>query len=212
MSNDRGFSSTWLKRRYTVWRDTSLHKLALICRDIPSAASKLSPCRQYLDRAIRPWTFFTWTSGLLRWVEWVGSYEVSKFSIWLLRTVKIPLNGRKRRSTTLHLNNLASEGFSYLGVVRHLAKVVRTMEQSSHATLLTIVARYNSYKIRMIITPKHSNYGWLPQNTAIADDYPKTQQLRMITPKHSNYGWLPQNTAITRAFSYFDEAHFRKLT
>ena len=43
IAGERAFSSTWLIRRDLVWRDTSLPKLAPICRDIPAAVSKRFP-------------------------------------------------------------------------------------------------------------------------------------------------------------------------
>ena len=50
--------------------------------------------RQSLDHAILPWTCFTWTSWLLRWVEWVGVImQLQNSRYTSLRTANISLSG-----------------------------------------------------------------------------------------------------------------------
>ena len=92
--------------------------------DITAAVGEVS-YRQSLKPAIVPWTCFTWKSEFFRWVEWVGVImQLQNSRYCTLLTAHISSNDRKRQSSTLHLNDLASEGFSCLGVARHLAKVV----------------------------------------------------------------------------------------
>ena len=130
-----------------------LTKLALIYRDIPAAVSKLSPIGNlWIMQSSRGLVSRGRQAFIVELNELVS---LCSFKILDLRKANISPNGRKIQSTTLHLNNLASKGFSYLGVAQHLAKVVRTMEQSSHVTLLTTVTRYNFQK-RKIITQKYN--------------------------------------------------------
>ena len=111
----------------------------MIWRDIPVAVSKWSPIdnlwiMRYSRRLVlrgRP-AFFVELNEL-----------VSLCSLKILDMTLSERQWRKRLSTILHLDDLAPGGISYFGVGRHLAKVDRTMEQSSHVTLLTIVPRYN---------------------------------------------------------------------
>ena len=138
-----GFQSNLIQMCDTVCRDTSLPQIAQIRRDTLGAVSKRSSISTIFGSCDPPVDLLyvaVWPSSL-RWTSWCH-HAVQEFSIWYLITENISPNNRKGVHHTSS-ERLGVEGFSYLRVARCFSIAIKTTEQSSHVSLLPIVAAYN---------------------------------------------------------------------
>ena len=112
-----------IETMYIVQRDTSLSQISTNFFQIFSCCVEADSHRQSLDNAILPCTCYTWTTGLLRWVEWVDAIFHFQNSRYDTQERPTSLSMAERDSSPLFTwttwRRSASVTLERLGILQH---------------------------------------------------------------------------------------------